>query len=233
MDKFELDCTALDDYAECYSKVKQMLNNNQARVDEYMADMCSSGWGVVRNPCSSDPTDLLSAYQWLAPLGSPFFVQAGGQLDLRSGMLYRSEAGGKTRDSVVYRYINDDGTRSLIIPDGGYTIYPPSPLDAEGATMLSPNPRDSTVQAPYYSEASPFHATYEDDGNPFNDCNSDPFDDDCAPDDDGCISSGSSSSSSSRRSMERRSSKRHEQLQRRGEEARAAMRARFAAGSYI
>ena len=215
-DYFTFHCENLNDYDACRALVAARMNNNQAQIDEYMTEMCSSIAQLIEHPCSDEEGEdavdtYLTVNDWLPELGGTQFTQFGNDVDMKSIMLYTSYGGGKEPGAVVYEVANPFLGPPIITFDGGYSSWPPSPQDVEGAYMLSPNPRDSTDQAPFFTGASPFNSIYENQDNPFNDCRA------------GTVS---------RRGVDA-PNKRHEQLQRRGAETRAAMRRRLVAGSYI
>jgi hypothetical protein len=213
VDSFLFHCENLADYDECRSAVAQQLHNDQAAVDQYMTDMCTSVALLLSHLCWNGVGAgvPLTAADWLPELGGTQFTQFGDDIDMRSVMLYSSFGGNKAYGVPVYEVADPFLGASIVQPDGGYSHYQPSAQDIEGAVMLSPNPRDSTSQPPFYTSASPFHATWEDQDNPFDDCYA------------GSVT----------RRATKKPNKRHEQLKRRGVEARAAMRLRVAAGSYI
>lgn len=212
---FKFDCTNLYDYDLCLGNVKQQFNNDAAKVQRYMSDMCKSSVAVALHPCwdgksSNQGGFYLSAHQWLPQAGSPQWVQSSKQVDLNSVMLYNSYGGTKTKGVAVYLLNDASNGETVIQADDGYSFHPPSALDVEAAVMMSPNGRDSTSAPPYYTPASQFHATWENQDNPFDDCHA---------------------SSVTQRGITL--NKGHEQLKRRGAQAHAAMRRRLAAGSYI
>jgi hypothetical protein len=216
-DIFTFHCENLADYDKCLGEVKKQFDNDEAKVKKYMADMCTSTALLLKNPCwdgdgKARDAPLLNAVQWLPVLGGAQFVQFSQEVDRKSIMIYASYGSSKGAGVSVYEINDPFGDEPVFIqPDGGYSIFPPSVLDIEGAIMMSPNPRDRTDQPPHYTPASPFYATWENQDNPFDDCHAD---------------------SVTRRGM-KKPNKRHEQLKRRGAEARVAMRRRLAMGSYI
>jgi hypothetical protein len=215
-DLFQFDCSALQDYARCRNAVSGLYDGNQEHIKAYMDTMCWTAENVIEYPCTDgkDNEFHLSAWNWLPAPGSQEFIRASSEIDLESIMMYYSSTGSRdTQNEPVLLLIQGDELFTFGSVDG-YENYPVSPLDVEGATLLSPAPRDSTSNPPLFSPASSYHATWE--ASAGQECQA-----------------GPSSTGSSRRRSPRRINKRHENLKRRAAEARAAMGRGLAAGSYI
>ena len=213
-DAFIFHCENLADYDKCRSDVAKWKEDDQAEVDAYMTLMCTSADLAYKNPCWAGEGEsyALSLVQWLPNPGSAQFVQFGYSIDERSGMIYDSYSGSKEYGKLVYEMVGfNGGDPKPVEPDGIFNLWPPNGLDVVGAFMLSPGVLASINQIPFFAAASNFRATWENQGNSFGECRT---------------------SSVSRRGL-KKPNRQHEQLKRRGAEARAAMRRRLAAGSYV
>ncbi|KAL7929520.1 hypothetical protein V8C35DRAFT_331595 [Trichoderma chlorosporum] len=164
---FQFNCENLADYDECLDDMREYYQD----ADDAMDFACTSAFGSFQCPCTTtEDGQHLSSHEWLPEIGAAQYYRYSAQVDLLSIMMYKSTSGNKAPGLAVYQLANPISGSGLLGPTDGYSSFTPSAIDIGGAILMSPNPGASVTYAPYWTVASPMHATWSATNAPFGDC---------------------------------------------------------------